>query len=158
MQKPAYLRTVAFIVSAAAAATIPGSAAGIDGLHYLAGSWKCTYRAGAVHLPYATTYAYDRSGHILRQVASWTGGGDEELLGYDAQHGRWNAVVVDDQGNATVMRATGSDPKHIAYHGVYPDASISVTFDRISATEYTLHVTVHSGGKTITSVDTCLRA
>jgi hypothetical protein len=32
-----------------------------------------------------------------------------------------------------------------------------VTFDRISATEYTLHATVRSGGKKITSVDTCLR-
>jgi hypothetical protein len=55
------------------------------------------------------------------------------------------------------MRAPGSDPKHIAYRSVYPDASIAVTFDRVSATEYTLRGTVRSGGKTIASVDTCLR-
>ena len=66
-------------------------------------------------------------------------------------------VVLDDQGTATIMRGTGSDPNHIAYRSVYPDASIAETFDRISATEYRLHATVRSGGKTITNVDTCLR-
>ena len=56
------------------------------------------------------------------------------------------------------MHANGSNPNHIAYRSVYPDASIAVTFDHVSATEYTLHGTVHSGGKTIASVDTCLRS
>lgn len=55
------------------------------------------------------------------------------------------------------MRATGSDPNHIAYRSIYPDASIAVRFDRVSATKYTLSATVRSGAKTITSVDTCLR-
>ena len=55
------------------------------------------------------------------------------------------------------MRAPGSDPNHIAYRSVYPDASIAETFDRMSSTKYTLHGTVRSGGKTTTSVDTCLR-
>jgi len=110
-----------------------------------------------MHFPYDTTYALDRGGHALRQIATWTGGGDEEIVGYDAHHTRWNAVVIDDQGNATVMRAPGSDAKHIAYRSVYPDASLAVTLDRVSATEYTLHGTVHAGGKTIKSVDTCTR-
>ncbi|MGD0052721.1 MAG: hypothetical protein ABSD03_13040 [Vulcanimicrobiaceae bacterium] len=139
------------------AATLPATAP-LAALHYLVGSWNCTYRAGAVRLAYAATYAYDLDGHTLRQVASWAGGGyDEELLAYDAQHRVWTAVVLDDQG-AAILRATGSDPKHIAYRSVYPDASIAVTFDRISATEYTLHGMVRSGGKTITNVDTCLRS
>ena len=100
--------------------------------------------------------AYDRDGHTLRQIDSWAGGGGEELLAYGAQRG-WTTVVLDDQGTATILRATGSDPNHIVYRSVYPDASIAETFARISATEYTLHATVRSGGKTITSVDTCLR-
>ena len=145
------------LASLALAAALPGTAAPLAGLHYLVGTWNCTYRAGAVRFAYDATYAYDRGGHTLRQVASWAGGGDEELLGYDAKRG-WTAVVFDDQGTATVMRATGSDPNHIAYRSVYPDASIAVTFDRISAAEYRLHGTVRSGGKTISSVDTCLRA
>ena len=143
-----------FILAAALAPT----PAPIAGLHYLVGTWKCTYRAGSVTLPYEATYASDLDGHALRQVASWAGGGDEELLAYDAQHGGWTAVVFDGQGTATTMRASGSDPNHIAYRSVYPDTSIAVTLDKVSATEYTLHGTVRMGGKTITSVDTCLRS
>ena len=145
------------LASLVLAAALPATAAPLAGLHYLVGTWSCTYRAGAVRLAYDAAYAYDRDGHTLRQVASWAGGGDEELLAYDAQRGGWTAVVLDDQATATILRATGSDPNHIAYRSVYPDAGIATTFDRISATKYTLHATVHSGGETITSVDTCLR-
>jgi hypothetical protein len=145
---------LAFLVLAAA---LPATAAPLAGLHYLVGTWNCTYRAGAVRMAYDATYAYGRNSHTLRQIDSWAGGGGEELLAYDAHRG-WTAVVLDEQGTATILRATGSDPNHIAYRSVYPDASIAETFDRISATEYTLHATVRSGGKTITSVDTCLRA
>jgi hypothetical protein len=146
------------LASLVLAAALPAAASPLAGLHYLVGTWNCTYRAGAVRLAYANTYAYDRDGHTLRQVASWAGGGgDEELLAYDAKRGGWSAVVFDDQGTATILRATGSDPNHIAYRSVYPDTSIAVRFDRISETKYTLHATVRSGGKTITSVDTCLR-
>jgi hypothetical protein len=137
-------------------AALPATAAPIAGLHYLVGSWKCTYRAGAARLAYNATWAYDLDGHSMRQIDSWAGGGAEELLAYDAHRG-WTAVVFDGQGTATVMRAPGSDPNKISYHSVYPDASIAVTFGRISAKEYALHATVRSGGKPINSVDTCLR-
>jgi hypothetical protein len=136
---------------------LPATAAPLDGLHFLVGTWKCTYRAGAVRFPYVATYVSDLDGTVLREIASWAGGGDEELLAYDARRRGWTADVFDGQGNATVMHGTGSDPNHIPYRSVYPDASIAVTFDRISATEYRLHGTVRSGGTTITSVDTCLR-
>jgi hypothetical protein len=142
----------------ARAAALPQTAAPLAGLHYLVGSWKCTYRAGAARLAYGATYAYDGDVHTLRQIAAWAGGGDEELIARGAPGGGWTAVVFDDHGTATIMRAPGNDPNHIAYHSVYPDASIAVTFDRVSATEYTLHGMVHSGGKTIASADTCLRA
>jgi hypothetical protein len=145
------------LASLVLAATLSATPSPFAGMHYLVGMWNCTYRAGAVRFAYNNTYAFDLDGRVLRQIASWTGGGDEELIAYDAQRRGWTAVVLDDQGNATVMRATGSDPNHIAYRSVYPDASIAVTFDRISATKYTLHGTVRSGGKTITNIDTCLR-
>ena len=150
--------SAALFASLVLASALPATAAPLAGLHYLVGSWSCTYHAGAVRLAYASTYAYDLDGHALRQTTSSTGYGDEELLTYDAHRSGWTAVILDDQGNATVMRATGSDPNHIAYRSVYPDASIAEMFDRISATKYTLHATVRSGGKTITSFDTCLRA
>jgi hypothetical protein len=139
------------------AATLSATAAPLAGLHYLVGAWKCTYRAGSARLAYDSTWAYDLDGRTLRETASWPGGGDEELVAYDPQHAGWTAVVLDDHGNATTMRATGHDPDHIVYRSIYPDASIAVTFRRISATEYALHATVRAGGKTTTSVDTCLR-
>lgn len=145
------------LASLVLAAALPATATPLAGLNYLVGTWNCTYRAGAVRFPYGATYNYDLDGHILREVATWAGGGDEELLAYDTKRRDWTAVVLDDQGTATVMRATGGDPDHIAYRSIYPDASLAVTFDRVSATKYTLHGTVRLGGKTIISVDTCLR-
>lgn len=140
-------------------AALPARAAlsPLNGLHYLVGTWNCTYVGGGERLTYANTYAYDNNGHILRQVTSSSLGGDEELLTYDAKQPGWAAVVFDDRGNTTVMRASGSDPNHIAYHSSYPDTSLATTFDRVSATEYTLHGKYRAGGKTITSVDRCVR-
>ncbi|MGB6986156.1 MAG: hypothetical protein WBD74_09320 [Candidatus Aquilonibacter sp.] len=149
---------VIILASFVLAAALPAAPAPLAGMHYLVGAWNCTYRAGTERLAYDATYAYDSNGHILRQIASSAAGGDEELVAYDAHRKGWTAVVIDDQGNATTMRATGSDPNHIAYRSVYPGATIAVKFDRVSATEYTLHGTVRMGGKTITSVDTCKRA
>jgi hypothetical protein len=157
MQFPGQVGVVLILASFLLAAALPATAAPLAGLQYLVGPWKCTYRAGAARLAYDATFAYDLDGHTLREVASWAGGGDEELVAYDAHPGAWKAVVFDDHGNTTVMRAPGSNPNHIAYRSFYPDATIAVTLDRVSATEYTLHGTVRSGGKTITSVDTCLR-
>ena len=152
----ARLTQVLMLAYLALAAALPATAAPLAGLTYLVGTWDCTYRAGTARLAYVATYAYDRDGHVLRQTDSWTGGGAEELLSYGAPRG-WTAVVFDDQGTATIMHAAGDDPGHIAYRSVYRDAGIAVKFDRISATEYTLHGTVRSGGKTLTPVDTCRR-
>lgn len=146
---------LAFLVPAP---VLPAAATPLAGMHYLVGTWNCTYRAGAVHLAYDATFAFDSNGHTLRQIDSYGGGSAEELLAYDAQRSGWTAIVLDDHGTATIMHATGKDPNHIAYRSTYPDASVAVTFDRVSATKYTLHGTVRAGGKTITSVDTCLRA
>ena len=157
MARDRLLRISVMLASLILAALPATAAAPVAGLHYLVGTWKCTYRAGAVRLAYDAKYTYNRDGHTLWQTASWAGGGDEELLAYGAQYGGWTAVVFDDQGTTTVMRAPGKNPNHVAYRSVYPDAGIAVTLDRISATEYTLHGIVRSGGKTTTSIDTCMR-
>ncbi len=151
------LRSIVVLLAAVVlAAAVPAKATPLAGLHYLVGAWTCTYRAGAARFPYDATFTYDLDGHTLRQIDSWSSGGGEELLAYDAHHG-WTAVIIDDHGTATILRAPGSDPNHIAYRSVYPDVSIAERFDRVSATEYTLHATVRSRGKTTASVDTCLR-
>ena len=146
-----------FALALPTAAAAP--AAPLAGLKYLVGTWKCTYRGGGVTMAYDATYAYDLDGQALRQISSWAGGGgDEELVAYDARHHRWTAVVFDGQGTTTIMHATGSNPNHVAYRSVYPDTSLAVTYARVSASKYLAHGTFQAGGKTITSVDTCLRA
>lgn len=67
------------------AAAMP-SVSPLAGLQYLAGTWNCTYRAGATRLAYSAAYAYDHNGRTLRQITSWIGGGDEELVSYDTAH------------------------------------------------------------------------
>ncbi len=148
----------AVIIASLIAAPLPASAASLAGLRDLVGTWKCAYRAGATSLPYAARYAYDSDAQVLREDVSIAGGGDEELLAYDATHRMWSVVVFDGHGSTYVMRGAGSDPRHFAYHSVYPDASIGVRFDRVSASEYTLRGTVRMGGKTTSSIDTCLRS
>ncbi len=144
------------------AALIPASASSanatpITGLHDLVGTWKCTFSGGGMNLNYNAVYASDLAGHALRETTTLPGGGDEELIAYDAAHNRWTATVVDAGGTATVMHAPGSSAKHIVYRSVYPDASVGVVFNRVSARKYTQHGTFVAGGKTIVSVDTCTR-
>jgi len=149
---------IAGIVACLALEALPATAAAPPvRLPDLVGTWKCTYRAGATLFPYAATYSPERNGHTLRLLASWAGGGDEELFAYDPQRRGWAAVVVEDNGAATIFRGTGKDPNHISYRSVYPDTNITETIDRVSAAEYTIHATVRAAGKTTASVDTCVR-
>jgi len=149
---------LAFLASFALAAAVPPPAP-VAALHYLVGTWHCTYRSGATRFAYDATWAYDRDGHTVRETTSWAGGGgDEELLAYDPQHHGWTAVIVEDQGAATILHGSGSDANHIPLRSVYPDAGIAESLARVSATEYAIHATVRAAGKATISADTCLRA
>ena len=148
---------VVMLASLVLAAALPATAAPLGELHYLVGTWNCTYRAASRYAsptmpPTLTIATATRCGRPPPGRVAATRSCSR--MTRSAAAGR--SVVFDDRGTATILRATGSNPNHIAYRSVYPDASIAVTFDRISATEYTLHGTVRSGGKTITSVDTCV--
>jgi hypothetical protein len=126
-------------------------------LHYLAGTWHCTYRAPAMSIAYKASYAYDRDGNTLHETTAFaTGGGDQEFIAYGKRNG-WTAVVLEDDGSTTIMRGAGADPAHLAFHSIYPDASIAERVDRVSANEYTIHATMRAAGKTTASVDTCRR-
>ena len=149
---------VALLVSLTPAAALPApTTSPLAGLHGLVGTWKCTFHGGGMNMAYDAVYAVDLGGHTLRETTNFTSGGDEEVIAYDATHHGWTAAVLDAGGTATVMHAPGSDPKHIAYRSVYPDASLAVMFDQVSPTKYTQHGTYRTGGKTIVSVDTCTR-
>ena len=61
---------VVMLSSLVLAAALPATAAPLARLHYLVGTSDCTYRAGPLRLTYDPTYAYERDGHALRQIAS----------------------------------------------------------------------------------------
>jgi hypothetical protein len=52
-----FVGIVVMLASLVLAAALPATAAPLAGLHYLVGTWNCTYRAGAVRVAYADTYA-----------------------------------------------------------------------------------------------------
>ena len=103
------------LVSLVLATAVPAAASPLAGLHYLVGTWNCTYRAGAVRFTYAATYAYDLNGHTLRQSASWAGGGDEELLAYDGHRNNARSHLGD-AVYAARNGALGWQNDHVSRH------------------------------------------
>jgi hypothetical protein len=148
--------TVLFLAAfgiAPAAASDP-----LSSLRFLVGRWNCTYSAGKVHVAYAATFSYDMGGNWLRESDSSTGGGAGlGMFTYEPKRHGWTAVVLENDRSTTVFRAPGSNPNHIVYHSVYPDASMTDVFDRASPTRYTLQFSQITGGKTMKSTDTCVK-
>jgi hypothetical protein len=136
---------------------IPASAADNSSLHFLVGTWHCTYDAGKTRSTYRATFAYEMNGGWIREVDSWSGGGgDQGMIAYNPEHG-WTAVVLGPGATTTVFRASGTNSNRIAYRSVYPDASMTDVFERSSPTSYTLRFTQSKNGKTASSHDTCTK-
>ena len=140
-------------------ATGPAAASDpLASLRFLVGTWNCTYHAGAARVTYKATFSYDMSGNWMRERDVWAGGGgDEGLFTYEPKRRSWSVVIVEQDRTTTVMRGTGSNANHVVYHSVYPDPSMTDIFDRVSPTQYTLHFTQTTGGKTVRSTDTCVK-
>ena len=124
----------------------------------LLGTWKCTYTAGAHPMTYSATFAYAMGGSWMRET-DFSGGAanGEALYSYDRKSATWTAVIVLGDHTVTIFRASGPSATHIAYHSVYPDASMTDIFDRISPTKYALHFTQIANGKPTKSNDTCTK-
>ncbi|MFZ0032444.1 MAG: hypothetical protein WAK84_11300 [Candidatus Cybelea sp.] len=129
----------------------------LSSLRFLVGSWNCTYQMGKASVSYHATYAYDMKDNWISERDVVKGGSnDQGMLTYDPKRG-WTAVVIEPERTATIFHATGKNAGHIVYHSVYPDASMSEVFDRVSSTRYTLHFHQKANGKTMTSADTCVK-
>ena len=128
-------------------------------LAYLVGTWTCTYNNGTQHIPYTATYAYVMDKNWLRERDAWAGGGgsDVGLTTYDPKEKAWTEIVAESERSTTVFRATGSSSAHRVYHSVLPNEPMTLTFDRVSDTKYTLHFNGVYGGKAMTSHDTCTK-
>ena len=128
-------------------------------LSYLVGSWNCTYNAGTQHVKYTAQYAYVMGNNWMRESDEWAGGGgsDVGLTTYEPKTNSWTEIVAENERSTTVFRAKGSDGGHRVYHGVYPNALFTLTFDRVSDSKYMLHFHGTYGGKMMTSYDTCAK-
>jgi hypothetical protein len=130
----------------------------LSSLHFLVGTWKCTYQAGKTHLYYKATYSYDLGGDWLRENDSWAGGGsDLGMITYEPKTHGWTAVVLEQDRGTTIFRAPGSNPNRVAYRSVYPTTTMTDVFERGSPTRYTLRFTQNAGGKTMKSTDLCVK-
>jgi len=151
------LLTVARLVCALP--VLARAATPLNAVQYLVGNWSCQYEGGSQRISYESKYAYELSGSWLRERDSFkNGGSDEESLTFDPKHALWTAVILDSLGMTTIFRASGSDARHIVYHSVYPDATMTETFDRLSSARYTLHYAQSTGGKLTKSLDTWIPA
>jgi hypothetical protein len=129
----------------------------LSSLRFLVGTWNCTYQAGRASLSYHATYAYDMKDNWMSERDVWKGGGaDQGMFTFDPKRG-WTAVVILPDRTTTIFHATGKNGGHIVYHSVYPNASMTDLFDRVSSTRYTLHFKQKTNGKTMTSTDTCVK-
>ncbi len=142
---------LAAFVAAPARASDP-----LASLHFLVGTWNCTYNAGKVHANYKAIFSYDMSGNWLKESDSWAGGGGD-LGMFTYEKGGWTAVVLERERTTAVFHASGSDSNHVVYRSIYPHAGMTDIFDRVSATRFTLHFKQTAGGKTTSSNDTCVK-
>lgn len=150
--------TLAAAVCFALCATPAAGADRLTALSYLAGAWKCEYRAGSQHITYTATFAYAmRNNWVHERDALAGGGGDEAWITYEPATRSWIQVVLEPQRSTTLFRAKGDSSAHLVYRSLYPNAGMKSTFDRVSRTRYTLHFSGTIGGHRIVSVDTCTK-
>ena len=129
----------------------------LAGLGFLIGVWTCNYAGGGQHLTYTATFDYDLANNWIRERDAWPGGGgDVAYLTYFPKDKMWTYGVFESERTTTLFRGTGS-ASHIVYRSVYPDASFTDVFDRVTPTKYTLHFSGMLAGKPTTSVDVCIK-
>jgi hypothetical protein len=153
------MRLLAAFVILAGLSIAPAAASDpLGSLRFLVGTWNCTFQSGKTHVSYKATYSNEMGGNWLRETDSWTGGGsDLGMITYEPKRHGWTAVILLSDRTTTLFRAAGSNPNHVSYRSVYPDASMTELFDRTSPTRYTLHYMQSAGGKTTKSTDVCVR-
>jgi hypothetical protein len=153
------MRLLTSVLFSIAIGTTSASAADpMSALHFLVGTWHCSYNSGKTHGAYTATFDYDLGGNWMRERDSWTGGGgDQGMFTYEPKRRGWTAIVIEEDRTTVVFHGAGNNANSIVYRSVYPDASMTDVFERKSATSYALHFTQSAGGKTTKSTDTCVK-
>ena len=146
----------AFIL-VALASVHAASADRMSALSYLVGTWNCTYSTGGHSSPYTATYEYVMDRNWMRERDVWSGGSVDNFLTYDAQKGAWRVAIMRNDRTMQVFVAPDTGT-HLAYRSVYPDASQTSVFDKLSATHYTQTFQNTSPEKVMSFSDDCRKA
>ena len=126
-------------------------------MSFMTGTWTCSSTINGQTQTYTAHWEYALGNKWLRQVDTWSGGGDMGMVTYVPRSREWRWVVTEGDGDVTLFRAPDTGLAHITYRSVYPDATMSETYDRVSQSKYTTHFVQTENGKTTRAIDVCTK-
>jgi len=144
-------------VLAGMVATAQAKSAGSPlGALQLNGHWVCT------QTPEGGTFSEDWApmfhGLWLRATDSAKGTVTaEHTVSYNKASSTWVVLDAFATGSYDVLHATTSSPALIAFHAVYPQQVLSVTFNRVSPKRYTIDVNGNVEGKKVQAHNDCTK-
>jgi hypothetical protein len=122
---------------------------------YLTGRWNCSSTVGRITTRYTAEYSYALGGKWMRTINTSAKSQSEDMMTY-VNHG-WTVIDMEPTGTMSVLTAPDTGLAHIALTTRYPKPGLSVTYDRVSMTKYTLTFAGTFGGKPAHWVDTCTK-
>lgn len=146
--------TVLIVLAFASASSAAGDP--MSRLKELVGNWTCTYRTGSQQSSFSASFAFTQDGNWLRETDAWPGGGDEGLITYAPATRTWTTMVADSGRGATILQAKDTGTSTLDYHSVFPDRTMTVTYQFVSAERYLVHAAI-AGAHPTTSADTCTK-
>ena len=151
-------KVVSFVGAFALMAATPTRVANpLQLMNFMIGTWTCSTDFNGQKQTYKARFDYVLGNSWLRETDTWSGGGDMGMLAYVPQSRKWREVITEPDGSITVFQAPDAGVAHIAYRSVYPDASMSDTYDRVSMRQFTIHFIQSANAKTTRTSDVCTK-
>ena len=112
------------------AATPTRTADPLQLMSFMTGTWTCSSTSNGKTQTYTAHWGFALRNTWLRQTDTWQGGGDEAMMTYVPRNREWRWVATESDGGITIFRAPDTGMAHIVYRSVYPDKTMSETYDR----------------------------
>ncbi len=144
------------VSSLAPAAALPPNATQMEGLHYLIGTWHCTWPSKKGVQSEEQIFESALDGAWLAEKEIVTGGDGQPVVasvhytGYDPANGRFMHVGPDADGTYEIAQ---SEDGH-TWHGVN-DSSATFVHTKLSDSSRTMELHYQAGGKPMTFLMTC---
>ncbi len=123
----------------------------------LKGHWVCAQTGSS-----AGTYDQDWTavfgGTWLRATDSTKGQvTGEHTVTFNKADSTWVVLDAFLPGSYDVLHGTASGSSHIAFHAVYPKLALSVVYNRVTPTQYTIDVSGNVQGKKVLTRSVCAK-